>query len=866
MIYFKFFIFIFFLILSPRGFAGTSDPGEIVEKSRIEENSSFARSVEGTLKKTASQVKNWWNEKIGSIKKWEPFRKNESQPSPQTTKNPSPHAKNLNPSITPKLSQPKTTTTSGPPYQSDNSHPHSDLSATSSAPPSPTSTEQMEFQRANQDIRRSTESLKKEGYASIHQEARKGQTPLKMNQYGVPYFPMEVKSIIKLKNGKTKVVVNKLKSIPLLDIGTEKSLVAKEFILNENKLHLNEVKAFPSLPSPEFVSANEILRLKNKPIEKVTPPVGVDKKSYGIDNIVTRETILKAIPKLNPTPPFKEKIMVELNEGQQQMLTALILYNKGERCHILLGLFDSLAKNKDFNLEANFHLGKCADKLKMHSLAFERLSKIIQTEDKDFTTESIQTLAQGLPKEYELAFYQLVKNSKLLPERNRDLTYYLMAKGAYRDSQFNEAKTLCEKINDKSSYYGDAQYLIGLSLYSMGQTQRAYTHMESLKTRLGNRLKEDKNLNSLIAINLARMKFTQGKFKEALQYYISIDKDHPLWVQGLIEQGWTQLSLEDYAGAIGNMYSLHSPYFKTVYKPESFVVRTIGYLKICQYGDAYRTLSWLEHDHARWIENINNYLSQNLSNLNHYEMIKSYLKGKSDQDVSGLPHQALREMARQKGFLNIQTSLNEKSDEASRYDNIEKAIQSEKGKLKNRLQKATTRITELQAKIKKAETDKSLRGSIDQWKQQIRLETDLSTGFRFLQNMLVESQKSYAQLYLVISDRLDKERAKLREKAGQELYKTITNIKNEIKLVLDNNEFLRYDIFANSGENIRYQVAGGNVDSNHRIPASAKPTKLLNWSFDGEYWEDEIGSYRSSLKNNCPESAKMDGYFKDKKQ
>jgi len=58
--------------------------------------------------------------------------------------------------------------------------------------------------------------------------------------------------------------------------------------------------------------------------------------------------------------------------------------------------------------------------------------------------------------------------------------------------------------------------------------------------------------------------------------------------------GLTQLASDDFAGAIGNMYSLHSPYFKAVYQPESFVVRTIGYLNICQYGDAYKSLTWLE--------------------------------------------------------------------------------------------------------------------------------------------------------------------------------------------------------------------------------------------------------------------------------
>ena len=58
--------------------------------------------------------------------------------------------------------------------------------------------------------------------------------------------------------------------------------------------------------------------------------------------------------------------------------------------------------------------------------------------------------------------------------------------------------------------------------------------------------------------------------------------------------------VNDPAGAIGNMYSLHSPYFTAVYKPESYVVRTIGYLNICQYGDAYQTLNLMEEIYRPW--------------------------------------------------------------------------------------------------------------------------------------------------------------------------------------------------------------------------------------------------------------------------
>src|SRR6185312_6178043 len=106
--------------------------------------------------------------------------------------------------------------------------------------------------------------------------------------------------------------------------------------------------------------------------------------------------------------------------------------------------------------------------------------------------------------------------------------------------------------------------------------------------------------------------------------------------------------------------------------------------------------------------------------------------------------------------------------------------------------------------------------------------------------------------------KLDSETGSLSNHAGQLLLTHAKHMQKEMARVLDNNEFLRYEVFSGSGENIRYQVAGGQVDgSSGRIPANIKPTKMMNWSFDGEFWEDEIGSYRSSLQNNCPANVNL---------
>ena len=57
---------------------------------------------------------------------------------------------------------------------------------------------------------------------------------------------------------------------------------------------------------------------------------------------------------------------------------------------------------------------------------------------------------------------------------------------------------------------------------------------------------------------------------------------------------------------------------------------------------------------------------------------------------------------------------------------------------------------------------------------------------------------------------------------------------------------------------MRYQLAGGDVQDKEHAELKAEQGKDLNWDFRGEIWEDEIGHYRSSLKNVCaPEDNKV---------
>ena len=327
-------------------------------------------------------------------------------------------------------------------------------------------------------------------------------------------------------------------------------------------------------------------------------------------------------------------------------------------------------------------------------------------------------------------------------------------------------------------------------------------------------------------------------------------------MQALVELGWVQFHMDDPAGAIGNMYSLHSPYFAAVYKPESFAVRTIGYLNICQYGDAYKTLTYLEKEYRTANEQAKVYLEKNKGTGNYYESVKSYLRSSSSATVDGLPGPILREMARQKDFLNVQIALNDSEDELTRYNGMHDKIRDDKAAVRGRLDMTQKRHDQLVAQLKRG---KKPGEAFDEDKLQslIRLDTDLIVAYKYLLSILEQGRQGFLKSQAKGQEQIAKFKASKRQEASRILEARLKTMQKEMAKILENNELLRYEVFAGSGENIRYQVAGGATnaaESKNRIPAHVKPEKILNWNFDGEYWEDEIGSYRSSLQNNCPKT------------
>jgi hypothetical protein len=695
-------------------------------------------------------------------------------------------------------------------------------------------------------LKAASDQVKALGPTTVTEQGRPAAPDLKRTSKGdVPYFPAQDLRDLK--------IVKKI--IPRLDVGLEPSIKKTDFLPADLKKFLQEPGKAVALKTPPALEQKLVEAWTNMKIESVKPWLGPQDGDFGLGKIVTFEKVEKVDVEMKPEQVMEAlKPTQPVTEDDLKMLSGVIIFNRQNQCHMASGLLHDVSANPKYKDEANFMLGVCADKMGFHSEAVKRLSLVVASEDSDYGAAAVENLVDGLPSEYEADVARLLENLKnkaLITEKAKSAASYILGRGAYQKDRWSDVAQYAAGVAAASPLYPKAQYLKGIAQYAVGQDRAAEKTLEDLRAHLAAK-KDDKNLRALIAANLGRIKFKIGRFEAANEDFLKVPKDHPLWVEGLIEQGWTQLSQGDPAGAIGNMYSLHSPYFKSVFMPESWVVRTIGYIDICQYGDAYRTLAKHEKMHGDYVKQIKGYLDVSKKPEAYYQTVRSYLKGQSDRAVDGLPGSIIREVARQRAFLNIQDSINRAEDELTQYDFIDGLVAKEVRGLEGRRAKALERAEKLKGDLAKIEKQKELGKNQLDWEASLKAESALARKLEFEIFVAQQNQKGYQRMKTLARTRIDKEKSEFRVAAGRQLQQQLKDMNARLESILEGNEFLRYEIFAGSGEDIRYQAAGGRTIASQKIPANVKPQKILNWEFDGEYWEDEIGSYRSTLRNNCP--------------
>jgi tetratricopeptide (TPR) repeat protein len=100
----------------------------------------------------------------------------------------------------------------------------------------------------------------------------------------------------------------------------------------------------------------------------------------------------------------------------------------------------------------------------------------------------------------------------------------------------------------------------------------------------------DFHTRELAFMNLARIHYEARQNRAAIYYYGKVARGGEQWLESLYETAWAYYRLGDYERALGNMITLHAPFFKDEYFPESLTVKAIIYYENCRYAEVRRVI------------------------------------------------------------------------------------------------------------------------------------------------------------------------------------------------------------------------------------------------------------------------------------
>lgn len=552
-------------------------------------------------------------------------------------------------------------------------------------------------------------------------------------------------------------------------------------------------------------------------------------------------------------PPFELKepqalAMDPFTEVEFKVLEALLLLKTEDTTPLALGLANPLLQLGDTRASAHEILARSLLKLKMRTPALEHLKELVKGDQQSpRSQQAVRTFLDSLKTtDYEESQWLSPLISKYsIPNKELGNLPLAQARWSLQNRDLESAWESISKIPANSPQAAEARFLKAMVHYRSNEVSEAKKVLEGLSKDFD---KLPKELKSLTASTLAQIYFQQSDYKKAYQMYRKVEQDHPLWLQTLVETAWSQILNKDYEGAAGNMFSLHTNYFKGAYNPESYIVRTVGYLQLCQFGDALSVLK----DFLRKYKFARTQLqAYKKTNPEHLETIRAFLKAGMPKKHAGLPRSLLVEIARDPKFIELQKKMNELEEDGSRLAQLTTKLSELDQQIAEEQKKFALEVKELEGPIKKTENPSKKEALLAEKKvREQKLQKTV-----LLRRIILEAKQGVANEVERFTTVWNSRKDNLKAQQNSTIQASFQNVEKDLTHWLDQSELLFYEIHNGAGEHLRYQMASTEEGKalGSKPGKYKKGDKEQQWAFDGEIWEDEVGHYRSSLKNVCPE-------------
>lgn len=522
-----------------------------------------------------------------------------------------------------------------------------------------------------------------------------------------------------------------------------------------------------------------------------------------------------------------------------RLFESYVMLNDLKKNLAAYGAFASLMKSKEIESDsAKWGFGMAAYELGLRTQFEETMLSFVSKGSAKMKTMAFETLVKYSDPDKSMWVQGLSDSTFENPPSNKtsDSFQILRALRYGSQKQVDSALRELQSIDPKSPLYGMKIYHEALFRYRQGKLNLALAVLTEAFEKTKVSFNGNKDLETRAALLWGRLAFQNREFNRAFEAFRSVPKSNPLWPEAMMEQALSQILFKDYEGAAGNMFSLHTDFFKKSYSPDSYLIRSIGYLNLCQYADALQVVKDLQRKYKPILSGLEGY-SKSSNPKGDFETIREFAQNPANPQVRGIARPFLFAWAKDPAFERHQSRINQVEDEMTLFKDLNLQVVKMERDLTAEIQKQSD-------KISSASTKKEAPEAIE------KMKTDLAR-IKLEQQLLQQARKSMQGIRIEFFAEMEKIKDERKKMAALSLAEKRKSMAESLKYVLDQAEVLLYEIYNGAGEQLRFEAAGGKADPTKSAELKGTKENEVKWKFKGEIWEDELGHFRSSLTNVC---------------
>jgi len=283
-------------------------------------------------------------------------------------------------------------------------------------------------------------------------------------------------------------------------------------------------------------------------------------------------------------------------------------------------------------------------------------------------------------------------------------------------AELERAREIAGQVPAGDAAEAEAREVSALAALAAGDTAAAEQQFEAV-ARLAPRGAERRE-NALL--QLARLAYARGDDARSQAMYARVSRAAPQWLDALFESSWSHFRRGEDEKALGNLLTLHAPFFQGRYFPESHVLKALVLYENCRYADARRALRDFE---ARY-RPVHDGLAQALQ-------VMPTAQAAVDAVASGtllarLPEPARAEVVRLLGTPELALSLRQVTALGAELDSVDRrsAVADERGELRELLGQSLRLDFEIAGREKELAAAPPAESSVSQRRPPAQIEDD----------------------------------------------------------------------------------------------------------------------------------------------